>query len=100
MKDDLFGGNPVIPDGPAMTPAERRKTLGIKPRPVTPNGYYMPPGTGPAGETCRTCRFAVARRFSKTYWKCRLHPQWTGGPGTDIRLKSPACQGWEAKEVK
>jgi hypothetical protein len=26
--------------------------------------------------------------------------QWTGGPGTDIRLKDPACKSWEARVDK
>lgn len=58
--------------------------------------YAAKPGTGPDGEICRTCSHSYARRFSKNYWKCGLVPA-TGGQGTDIRLKSPACSKWEAK---
>lgn len=95
---DLFGNPPIIPDGPAMTLAERRKQQ-RRLRGEVPRGYYAPPGTGPAGETCKTCRHAVCNRLSKNYWKCDLFPGvWTGSYGTDIRLKSPACRGWEGRE--
>lgn len=93
---DLFG-NPVIPDGPAMTPQERKRML--RRAAEVPNGYYAPPGTGPDGETCKSCRFASAVRMSKTYWKCARRGHWTTSYGSDIRLKSPACRGWERKEA-
>lgn len=89
--DDLFG-RPVIPDGPAMTPEARRKLQ--RKASEQPRGYYRPPGTGPEGETCRSCTHATPHRHAKTYWKCaRVRP--TGSIKTDIRLKSPACSGWE-----
>jgi hypothetical protein len=64
-----------------------------------PRGYAAPPGSGPAGETCRSC---AHRRILNTYghnWhKCGLlEHRWTRGPGTDIRLKSPACLHWAPK---
>jgi hypothetical protein len=63
-------------------------------------GYAAPPGTGPPGETCKTCRFSVARKMSKNYWKClKMQPLWTGGPGSDIRLKAPACKYWEERPL-
>lgn len=62
-----------------------------------PNGYAYPPGTGPAGETCRTCRH-FARVWGGRYFKCELlRGRWTHGTGTDIRAGSPACKKWEAK---
>ncbi len=61
-------------------------------------GYAAVPGTGPAGETCKTCRHAYAVEFARRYWKCdRIRP--TRGLGTDIRLKAPACRRWQAKEA-
>jgi hypothetical protein len=63
-------------------------------KPVARNGYGAAPGTGPEGETCATCDHA--RRFGR-YAKCELLRQhWTGGQGTDIMLRSPACRQWEA----
>ena len=92
---DLLG-RPIIPDGPAMTLKERRKLKG-RAKEVA-RGYPSPPGTGPAGETCKTCAHAVAVRMSKTYWKCaRIRDRWTGGRGTDILVGSPACRGWDAR---
>lgn len=60
-----------------------------------PAGYVRPPGTGPAGETCGTCAHVVRIRLAKTYLKCGLNrTRWTGGPKTDIRMRSPACDKW------
>lgn len=75
----------------AKVGAARKPTVTVK------NGYAAEPGTGPSGETCKTCRHLVANRLSKTYWKCGLlRAFWTGGAKTDVLLKSPACQHWTA----
>jgi ribosomal protein L37AE/L43A len=93
--DDL-SGHPIIPDGPAMTPTERKK-LTRRGR-ETARGYASPPGTGPEGETCKTCAHSHAVRLAKTYWKCRrIEHRWTGGRATDILIGSPACRGWEPR---
>jgi len=95
MSEDLFG-RPIIPDGPAMTPAERKKLT--RHGKEVARGYASPPGTGPDGETCGTCAHSVARRMAKTYWKCgRIRHLWTGGRATDILVGSPACRAWEAE---
>ena len=58
-------------------------------------GHAWTPGTGPEGETCRTCRHLFRNRLAKTYLKCSLmHRQWTGGQGTDIRAKDAVCKFW------
>lgn len=57
----------------------------------------MPPGTGPEGETCGTCGHHVVHIWSKRYHKCALVKP-TRGPGTDIRVRSPACAKWIAVE--
>ncbi len=57
-------------------------------------GYASRPGSGPAGETCRSCARKVRVSSGvRAYWKCSLLKP-TKGPGTDIRLKSPACAYW------
>ena len=62
------------------------------------HGYAARPGTGPAGEKCKTCACCYASGYNfKTYYKCSLVRS-SGGPGTDIRLKSPACSQWRAKK--
>ncbi len=59
-------------------------------------GYPARPGTGPTGETCKTCNHLCRVQYAKTYLKCALTRQaWTQSPKTDIRAKSPACQLWE-----
>lgn len=59
-------------------------------------GSAAPIGSGPMGQTCRTCVHAYSVVFAKTYHKCGLVKA-TGGPATDIRLKWAACARWEAK---
>jgi hypothetical protein len=83
---DLFGKDISIEEARAAM-----KKIG------QPKGYAARPGSGPVGEFCRTCVHAYSRHFSKTYWKCDLVKA-TAGPGSDIRLKSPACQFWKAKQ--
>lgn len=44
------------------------------------------------GRTCGTCRHATRISYGKSFYKCELaRDKWTHGPGTDIRLKDPAC---------
>lgn len=90
---DLFG----LAAGPMLTP-QQRKRLRTTYNAKNPKGYAAIPGTGPKGETCKSCRHLYRRRMSKTYLKCELMRRiWTGGAGTDIKASSPACQRWEAK---
>lgn len=63
---------------------------------VQPKGYAALPGGGPTGETCGSCRFLA--RFPK-YFKCKLvRDRWTGGRGSDILFRSPACSKWERRD--
>lgn len=66
-------------------------------KPTRPNGYAAPPGTGPAGETCKTCQhYCRTGGHAKHYLKCgRTRHAWTHGPGTDIKAGAPACKFWE-----
>lgn len=71
----------------------------LKSQTPPPKGYAARPGTGPAGETCRTCKHMYRKLMSKTYLKCLLRKQfWTGGRGSDVLARSPACSFWERKE--
>jgi len=58
-------------------------------------GYAWPPGTGPSGETCGSCRHII--RVQSRFPKCNL-TKWTNGAATDILVRSPACKFWEAKD--
>ncbi len=92
MTDDLFGLDR------ALTPSERRR-LKVRSKTVA-KGYYFDPGTGPAGETCGSCKHICRNQMSKTYLKCGLNKhKWTGGPASDIRARSPACRYWERPEA-
>lgn len=85
---DLFGQEISAEPPPIMRDGKRR--------PTPKKGYAAAPGTGPAGETCKTCRHLARLQYAKVYLKCALRrPTWTGGPGTDILAKSPACEKWE-----
>lgn len=62
-------------------------------------GHVARPGSGPAGESCGTCRHLCRIKHAKTYLKCGLvRHAWTASPKTDIRAKSPACQLWERRD--
>lgn len=61
-----------------------------------PKGYARTPGTGPAGETCRSCRnFTRVDGGAREFLKCGLTAaKWTRGRRTDILAGSPACALW------
>lgn len=64
-------------------------------------GYAAPPGTGPAGETCKTCRHkrTASNTGRKSWIKC-YHPlaYRSSCTATDIKAGSPACKHWERRE--
>jgi hypothetical protein len=64
---------------------------------VRVTGYAATPGSGPAGETCRTCRHKqTVYLASKSVVKCAIGYQSNCG-ATDIKASAPACRLWEAK---
>ena len=73
-----------------------------KPVRISKKGLYAAlPGTGPKGETCGSCDNLASKRMSRTYHKCFLtRALWTGGGGTDVRVRSPACSKWKALDVE
>jgi len=84
---DLFGDE--VEEPKALPPGGKRRS-------TVPNGYAARPGTGPAGETCKTCKHICRHRWSKVYLKCGMAKGlWTHGPGSDIKASSPACAKWE-----
>ncbi|HEV2862870.1 MAG TPA: hypothetical protein VGX48_17775 [Pyrinomonadaceae bacterium] len=95
---DLFG-EPITAAPRAASPCDDVDT---RRKPTRPQGYAATPGTGPDGETCGTCKHHVVITYSKDYHKClefrRRGGRWTHGPGSDIRVGSPACKLWEAKD--
>lgn len=82
---DLFAS---LPEHAAPEKPVRIKAKGL---------YAALPGTGPEGETCRSCDNLSGKRMSRRYYKCELtRALWTGGPGTDVKVRSPACSKWKA----
>lgn len=63
-----------------------------------PHGYASTPGRGPAGQTCRTCEHRVKLSAgNKTFYKCgKNRHNWGSSIASDIVLKTPACNLWEA----
>jgi len=94
---DLFGEE-VKPSEFARTPKEIRRERARKY--ARKRGYIAQPGTGPKGETCKTCNHCYGNKSGtgKVFYKCGLVKP-THGPATDVLLKSPACSRWE-KEVE
>ena len=89
---DLFD----LAGGPMLTPEQRRRLALASKKKKT--GHAWAPGTGPEGETCGSCKHLVRKHMAKTYLKCGLmRGQWTGGGGTDVRARDPACKKWEAE---
>jgi len=87
---DLLGKD--IPDKEfALTPTERKK---LHRKSTQPKGHAGTPGRGPAGETCGTCAaYTLRNGGARNYRKCfKNRGRWTGGPGSDIRKKDPACE--------
>jgi len=91
---DLFR----LASGPLLTRDERKS---ITRKTLRPNGYAKPPGSGPAGETCKSCTHIRRVAHAKVYRKCGLlEAHWTHGPGSDILAGSPACSLWQKPEAK
>lgn len=63
---------------------------------VQPKGYAHIPGTWPNGENCGSCKHIQRHR---KWAKCAQHKRHTGGRGTDILVKSPACAKWEKPDA-
>lgn len=87
-QQDLFSD--IGPRTPTEPPSRKKP-------PCTP----APIGSGPAGETCKTCKHSGYVQMANRYYKCGLmRKKWTNGPGSDIRLRWAACEKWEAIESK
>lgn len=83
---DLFGEEVVLIGKPSLKGVKR----------VT--GYAAPPGTGPAGETCGTCRHIRRERNysgNKRWAKCAIGYQ-SSCDASDIKVRAPACKLWES----
>ncbi len=80
---DIFGDAIIEPPPPALDRHGKPKR-----KPTRPDGYADAPGSGPAGETCGSCRHKDGVRFAKSYHKCALMKEhWTHGPKTDVQLR-------------
>ena len=75
-----------------LTPDFMTLPLGAMPKPIPKGLYAERPGTGPEGETCGSCEHLYRVRLANTYLKCGLmRGKWTGGGGTDVKARAPAC---------
>lgn len=79
-----------------LPPQSEQSKAAALARQLKKGSYAAVPGTGPAGETCKSCTHIYRLQMANTYLKCALtRAHWTGGPGTDIKAGSPACSKWE-----
>lgn len=87
---DLFGNVCRWKD----LPAPERKAK-YKPH---SHGWAGHPGQGPPGKTCKDCEFKFGMTpGNKKVWKClKVKHLWTRSINTDITLKTPACEHFEA----
>lgn len=89
----LFDPGPGLPPSEPLS-ADRRRTARAALR--IANGIHpftRLPLAG-NGESCGTCANLVREHHnSRTYFKCGLYTS-TAGPGTDLRLRWPACKLW------
>jgi hypothetical protein len=90
MNVDLFGQ--PLAEAELLQKPQRRPRTG---RPWR-GGYAAYPGTGPKGEKCKSCAYAVrVQGGANSYTKCKLMEfVWTHGAGSDIKLKTAACSRW------
>jgi len=88
MSDELFAEMRAAP-------------VRLKPRGTQPRGHAWAPGSGPEGETCKTCAHRVRLQYhGKIYQKCgKNESAWTHGRGSDIRTTDPACKFWEEDDA-
>jgi len=79
-----------------LFPIQPIATHDRKGRRVRAMPYAVTRGAGPAGYTCATCAYLLVNEMysGKRFFKCGKSPV-TGGPGTDIRKKDPACSKYE-----
>jgi hypothetical protein len=87
---DMFGNE--------VTTDEARRLLKAKAKPQK-RGYAAAPGSGPVGETCRSCaHYRSVNGGSKTFPKCNLmRASWNHSYGSDILAKAPACREWKPR---
>jgi hypothetical protein len=86
----------LTPDFMTLPPQSERSQSVAKAQRYQGGLYAAQPGTGPIGQTCRTCKHIYRKEMGKTYLKCGLTRRWwTGGGGTDIKASAPACSKWE-----
>lgn len=55
-------------------------------------------GQGPDGAICRDCAHLYTKKYAGTYHKCDLRAD-TNGPGTDHRVRWPACGRYEKRRT-
>lgn len=76
-----------ILDAPLTTPTDLRFD------PLA--GHVQPPGTGPYGETCRSCRHRTPTSCDYRTWYCDLVPLDRADRGVAIALAEEACGRWQ-----
>jgi len=94
MSDTLWG-DALPPELPVVAPSRRLDDRTLLGRKSKVNPCVIVFGAGPDGKQCGTCaHFVRGRHHDAVYFKCRLRGL-THGPGTDHRVRWPACVKYE-----
>ncbi|MFA6168631.1 MAG: hypothetical protein WC700_18560 [Gemmatimonadaceae bacterium] len=88
----LFDGQPT---SPADLPQRGDTIKDRSGRTMRHKPWCQVVGAGPAGKTCKTCAKLYRHVRGSTYLKCSAQHM-TGGPGTQIAARDPACRLYEA----
>lgn len=63
-----------------------------------PTGYAAAPGSGPLGQSCKSCRHMKRVGLVRAFRKCDLMREfWDGSRKSDVNSSSPACCRWAPK---
>ena len=73
--------------------AGRDLVSSLKPK----RGYAAAPGTGPARETCASCRHITGVKGNEFASACGAAKRGSFGVAIYIASSSPACRRWEAR---
>jgi hypothetical protein len=90
MQPGLLAEMPILPDGVLGAKKKREHPKAKKVNPML--AIY---GAGPAEAICRDCTHLRVKEWAGRYYKCVWRGN-TNGPGTDHRVRWPACGKFEA----
>jgi hypothetical protein len=92
----LLDGMPVLPLE-VSGPEPPKRGVGTKYHAAKVNPMLRVYGAGPEGAKCGSCAHLRVKELAGRYFKCALRGD-TNGPGTDHRVRWPACSKFEERQ--